>query len=397
MRKIVFFALALVVPLAFFHACNEPLDMDNTTQEFDLKSANSGVKSYIVVLNDAGLNTELAKLKGYEKKKEAVKSTSAKILKRAGISGIEAEHLYSTALQGFSVKIPPGQLKKLQDDPSVKYVEEDQVVTLILPNEKIKGKPSPPQPQSQSIPWGITRVGTANGTGKTAWIIDSGIDLNHPDLNVDVARSMTVFTGKRSSPDDENGHGTHVAGTVAAINNNFGVVGVAAGATVVAVRVLDRSGSGSTSGVIAGVDYVAENASGSDVANMSLGGGISTALDNAVLNASASCKFTLAAGNNGNDANGHSPARVNGPNIYTVSAMDNSDRFASFSNYGSPVDYCEPGVSIYSCYKGGAYVTMSGTSMAAPHLAGLLLLGNVRTDGKVLNDPDGNADPIGVH
>ncbi|HYQ57861.1 MAG TPA: S8 family serine peptidase, partial [Draconibacterium sp.] len=186
------------------------------------------------------------------------------------------------------------------------------------------------------------------------------------------------------------------AGTIAAIDNNLGVVGVAAGAKVVAVRVLDRRGSGTVSGVIAGVDYVADNASSGDVANMSLGGGISKTLDNAVLAASSSCTFVLAAGNESDDANNHSPARVGdeSTNVYTISACDINDNWAYFSNYGNAVDYCAPGYSIKSTWKDGGYNTISGTSMAAPHAAGVLLMGNPGSGGTVNGDPDGNPDTI---
>jgi subtilisin family serine protease len=197
---------------------------------------------------------------------------------------------------------------------------------------------------------------------------------------------------------DENGHGTHVAGTIAAINNSIGVVGVAPGAPVVAVRVLNKRGSGSNSGVIAGVDYVSQTAAPGDVANMSLGGGISQALDDAVAAAAAKgIRFALAAGNDAANANGSSPARVNGPNIYTVSAFGQGDVFASFSNFGNPpVDYAEPGVGILSTWLAGGYNTISGTSMATPHLAGLLLVGPIRSGGTVIGDRDGNPDVIGV-
>jgi subtilisin family serine protease len=158
--------------------------------------------------------------------------------------------------------------------------------------------------------------------------------------------------------------------------------------------VLDRRGSGSNSGVIAGVDYVAANAGSGDVANMSLGGGISTALDNAVIAASARCIFVLAAGNSSTDASTSSPARADGPNIYTISAMDSSDTWAYFSNYGDDVEYCAPGVAVFSTWKDGGYNTISGTSMAAPHAAGVLLLGNVFSDGQVSGDPDTSPDPI---
>jgi len=164
--------------------------------------------------------------------------------------------------------------------------------------------------------------------------------------------------------------GHSVAGTIAAIDNSVGVVGVAAGATVVPVKVLSASGSGSTSGVIAGIDYVAETGTPGDVANMSLGGGVSEALDKAVVAAAAKgIRFVLAAGNESKDANNSSPARANGANVYTISASDINDNFASFSNYGSPVDFCAPGVAIESTWTGSnGYNTISGTSMAGTYL-----------------------------
>lgn len=404
MKKVLFKLLGLILLVGLIQSCEKTFDEDISSDEIELKSANSSKTSYIVVLNDAELNLELSQLKGYEKKQAAVKAASAKILKRAGVFDGEVEHVYGTALKGFSVKIPPGQLKKLQDDPSVSFIEKDQVATLIFPDLKMKKKPVlPPDPEpdpTQEVPWGITRV---NGGGvftgnNTAWILDSGIDLDHPDLNVDVSRSVTFVRSK--SADDDNGHGSHVAGTVGAIDNEIGVVGVAPNATLVAVKVLDRRGSGSYSGVIAGIDYVAANAANGDVANMSLGGPTSDALDAAVIAAAESgIKFALAAGNESDDANNHSPARANHANIYTVSAMWEGDRFATeFSNYGNPpVDYAAPGVNILSTYKNGGYETLHGTSMAAPHVAGILLWGNISSDGNVTSDPDGNPDPIASH
>lgn len=397
MKKILFKLFALVLLFIAFNSCNESLVVEQMEDDLELKSANTTKTSYIVLLNDDDLNVELSKLKGYEKKQLAVKSTSAKILNRAGIIEGEVEHVYGTALKGFSVKIPPGQLKKLEGDPSVVSIVEDKIVTLVQP--EIKGDVV--ASATQLVPWGISRVnGGADGSGKTAWIIDTGIDLDHPDLNVDASKGATFVT-RTKSPDDDNGHGSHVAGTIAALDNGEGVIGVAAGATVVPVKVLDKRGSGYYSWIIAGVDFVAENASSGDVANMSLGGGVYQPIDDAVYNASLNgILFALAAGNESEDANNHSPARVNGPNIYTISAMDINDNFAYFSNYGNPpVDFCEPGVSIYSCYKGGVYATMSGTSMAAPHMAGLLLLGfeNLTYEETVNGDPDGNADLIAVY
>jgi len=148
---------------------------------------------------------------------------------------------------------------------------------------------------SQETPYGITRVNggvTYTGNG-VAWILDSGIDLDHPDLNVDASRGYNAFTSGKDgkSLDDGNGHGTHVAGTIAAIDNTEGVIGVAAGATVIPVKVLGARGSGSYSGVIAGINHVAANGSSGDVANMSLGGPVSQAVDDAVKNAAQSSGF----------------------------------------------------------------------------------------------------------
>ncbi|MBD3728910.1 MAG: S8 family serine peptidase [Sphingomonadales bacterium] len=342
-------------------------------------------------------NSYICVFKASQVGKAAVRGNADAAVKAEGGS---VKHVYTTAIRGFAATISAQGVANMQaKNPNIAYCEQDQEVQAIgTVDAKAKpgtggGGTSP----AQTTPWGITRVnGGGAGNFATAWIIDSGIDLSHPDLNVDVGRS-TFFTGR--SPDDENGHGTHVAGTIAAIDNSIGVIGVAPGAPVVAVRVLDRRGSGSTSGVIAGIDYVAANGSPGDVANMSLGGGVSTTLDAAVVNAAATgVRFALAAGNETDDANNHSPARANGPNVYTISAFAQGDTFASFSNYGNPpVDYAEPGVSIYSTYKGDSYATLSGTSMATPHFAGLLLQGAIRNGGTVLNDRDSQADTIGVH
>ena len=313
--------------------------------------------------------------------------------------GARAKHTYSAALRGFAVDLPAQALERMKaNNPNIAYCEQDQVMTVAPIRATARpGGGGTTQP-AQVTPWGITRVnGGLSGTFATAWVIDSGIDLTHPDLNVDTARSRT-FLGGNTTAADQNGHGTHVAGTIAARDNTIGVIGVAPGARVVSVRVLDRSGSGSNSGVIAGVDYVAANGLSGDVANMSLGGGISQALDDAVVRASAGgVRFTLAAGNSSVSATTSSPARVNGANLFTVSSFAIGDNWSSFSNFGNPpVDFAEPGSAIKSTWLSGGYNTISGTSMAAPHLAGLLLTGAVRSGGTVIGDPDGNPDVIGV-
>jgi hypothetical protein len=314
------------------------------------------------------------------------------------VSGGRLTQLYTKALRGFTVNASAqGVAQMRRRNPAIRDCEQDQVVTTtqIISSNKPSGRNS--SQLSQETPWGVARVrGGANGTFATAWIIDSGIQLDHPDLRVDRQRSRSFIRDR--SPSDANGHGTHVAGIVAALNNTIGVVGVAPGALLVSVRVLDRNGSGTVSGVIAGVDYVAENGRAGDVANMSLGGGASTLLDNAVINAaSKGIRFTIAAGNNSDDANKYSPARANGPNVFTVSSFANGDSWSSFSNRGNPpIDFAGPGSSIRSTWLSGGYNTISGTSMAAPHLAGILLHGSVGNGGIVNFDPDGNPDIIGV-
>ena len=248
------------------------------------------------------------------------------------------------------------------------------------------------------VTWNIHQVGFGDGTGKVAWVIDTGIDFAHPDLTVDKAMSKS-FIQNVTSAADENGHGTHVAGIIGAKNNNFGVLGVASGATLVSLRVLDKKGEGLLSSIVQALSYVITNAKAGDAVNLSIGeDGVSEILDQQVLNTAAKGIFiSIAAGNDGKAADLYSPSRVNGTNIYTVSAVDSSGNFADFSNFGNDVvDYAAPGVKILSTYLNKQYATMSGTSMAAPHVTGLLLLNgnNIKVSGKALNDPDGNADGI---
>ncbi len=218
-------------------------------------------------------------------------------------------------------------------------------------------------------------------------IIDTGVDLTHPDLNV--FKNISFVKGVKKGNDD-NGHGTHVAGTTAAKDDSNGVVGVAPGARIWAVKVLDKNGSGSLSNVIKGIDYVTANAAQIEVTNMSLGcqcnsAAMNTAIANSV---AAGVTYVVAAGNNAMDASTFSPA--NHPDVIAVSAIVDTDgkcgglgsstgygaddTFASFSNFGSVVDIAAPGVNIYSTWKGGSYNTISGTSMASPHVAGAAAL-----------------------
>jgi subtilisin family serine protease len=315
----------------------------------------------------------------------------------------KVRRVFRNRLQGMVIEMPETALSELRKHPLVESIEVDRVMQLALPKQQkmaVAATATGTAATGQETPWGIARVGgSGDGTGKTAWVVDSGVNLQHPDLRVDTQRCFTTFRSGaegRLGCDDGNGHGTHVAGTIAALDNGSGVVGVAAGATVVPIKVLDSNGSGSLSGVIAGLEHVAARAKAGDVVNMSLSGGTSTQLDNAVRAvASTGATIVIAAGNASSNASRNSPARVNQANIYTISAFREGDVFASFSNFGNPpVDYAAPGVGIRSTWKGGSYATLSGTSMAAPHAAGVLLLGRPNSRGNVTGDRDNNPDRI---
>jgi subtilisin len=304
-------------------------------------------------------------------------------------SAIEAS--FKSAGGGFVAALSNQQVEEIRKDTSVKAVEPDRIValstcfTIVAPT---------------LITWNVQKVGYGDGRGKTAWIVDSGIDFNHPDLTVDQSRSKS-FLPDNTSIDDENGHGTHVAGIIGAKNNDIGVLGVASGATLVSLRVLDKDGNGKLSSIIQALSYVSANAKPGDVVNMSFGEEeTSDALDQQVQAIGAKGIYiAIAAGNDSKAADLYSPGRANGDNIFTVSAVDSLDNFASFSNYGNDaVDFAAPGVRILSTYKNGQYAKMSGTSMATPHVAGLLLLEGrkINYSGTALNDPDGTPDKI-VH
>lgn len=323
-------------------------------------------------------------------------------------------HVFGKAIKGFSANVSPEGAARIAASPAIAYYEPNGVMWAFdgrPQRTKAQGDPAPKaqgngpgrpddgDDDPQVVPWGIARVGGyQDGTGLHAWIIDTGIDLEHPDLNVGYGANFVTFGSTSESPDDDNGHGTHVAGTVAAIDNDIGVVGVAPNATVHPVKVLAKSGMGTTDAIVAGIDYVAANAESGDVANMSLGGpGHQESIHDAVVGAAnLGIRFSLAAGNEGDDAEDYEPAHVEHANVFTISAIDDQDVFASFSNWGNPpVDYAAPGVGILSTEAGGTVTTMNGTSMAAPHVGGLLLfLLPPNADGLAQEDPDGIPDPI---
>jgi hypothetical protein len=358
---------------------------------------------YIVILNPTVAKTALQvyESQSFSTRDEQVKTgievernaqnNILAIAQKLGISQSSLLGIYSGVNVGFFATIPDDVAKRLianiKQFPEVSSITQDQ--TVARAGELTKSKVPHLISMAQSVPWGVAFTGWTNMPNQIywAWILDTGIDLQHQDLNVLGSTPFAKSFIAGQTVQDGHGHGTHVAGTVAAKNNTFGVVGVAAGARVVPVKVLSNSGSGSWGGVLAGVNHVATYGIPGDVVNMSLGGtGTYAALETAIATLAGSRKifFSIAAGNSNLPATGFTPARTNGVNVYTISAMDNRCNIAGFSNYGNPpVDFAAPGVGILSTYKGNTYATMSGTSMAAPHVAGILLLnsGLVRNGG----------------
>jgi subtilisin len=338
-------------------------------------AASSELSRYIVVLHD----------------REDAPAVAAREI--VGEVGGQVGFIYEHALRGFSIIMPPQALTVLEKNPRVKYVATDDVRYAF----------------DQAIPTGIQRVfATVNkNIGIDGFddyrvdvdvaVIDTGVDLEHPDLNV--VGGVTCSGGSPlrgkcvSGGDDDHYHGTHVSGIIGAIDNGVGVVGVAPGARLWAVKVLNSNGTGYVSWIVAGIDWVAANADKIEVANMSLGGsGYNQAEYDAIQGTvNKGVAFAVAAGNSDDDASNYSPAAFD--NVLTVSALadfnglpdggaaptcriDQDDTLADFSNWGSAIDIAAPGVCIRSTFpiERGEYGTLSGTSMASPHVAGALAL-----------------------
>ena len=276
-------------------------------------------------------------------------------------------HLYKAALKGMALELPDAAVAALRADPSVLAVEQDQTMTISATQSGATWGID--RIDQRTLPLSGTYVYNADGTGVTVYIIDTGMNLTHTEFTGRVLPGYDAVTSGGNAADC-NGHGTHVAGTVGGT-----VYGVAKKVKFVPVRVLDCAGSGTTSGVIAGIDWVTANKVLPAAANMSLGGGVSASLNTAVKNSvAAGVVYAVAAGNDGGDACLHSPAAE--PTAITVGATDINDGFASFSNRGSCVDINAPGVNITSAWYNSntATNTISGTSMATPHVAGVAAL-----------------------
>ena len=296
---------------------------------------------------------------------------------------------FGRVLNGFSAKLDSKALAAVKQDAAVAFVEQDRVIRLSATQANATWGLD--RLDQRDLPLSTTYSYASTGAGVKAYIIDTGIRLTHTDFGGRATSGYDAIDG--GSADDCNGHGTHVAGTVGGTR-----YGVAKRVNLVGVRVLNCSGSGTNAGVIAGVNWVTQNARRPAVANMSLGGGASTALDNAVANSIASgVTYALAAGNSRANACNTSPARV--ASAITVGATTSSDARASYSNYGTCLDIFAPGSSITSAWYTGSTATntISGTSMASPHVAGAaaLVLGASpsSTPAQVRNTLVGSATP----
>jgi subtilisin len=305
-------------------------------------------------------------------------------------TGTELLYIYSHVVKGLAIKIPNEKvLEQLKNNPLVEYIGQDKTISAFINKKQTNSH--------QIIPTSIDRVdgeislasvnAHSNFVNADIAILDTGIDLDHADLNIYHEKSLIPGT---INADDDHGHGTHLAGIAAAKYNSFGIVGIAPGARLWAIKVLESSGMGEISTLIKGLDYINQYANEVDVGILSLGcecesGSLDIAIHNTV---KAGITIVVAAGNEGKDAETFTPA--NNPDVVTVSAIADSDgkcggngpstpygtddMLASFSNFGKVIDIAAPGVEIYSTFKANSYTSLTGTSMAAPHVAGAAAL-----------------------
>lgn len=348
-------AAAAVTALLTLAACQDPASPDqprvSLTKSTVSNSSTKGTPAelipdqYIVVLNDA------------------VGDVDAVVAKLAGKHKGKLKHTYAAALKGFAAELSSGDAAALAAEPEVAYVEQDQVVHAATTQSSATFGID--RVDQRNLPLSRTYSYTTTASKVRAYIIDTGIETSHPQFG---GRAQAVYDALGGNGQDCNGHGTHVAGTVGSAT-----YGIAKGVQLRAVRVLDCSGSGSNSGVIAGINWVAANRIAPAVANMSLGGGFSQATNDAVNKlANAGVFIAVAAGNSNADACNSSPSSA--ANATTVAASTSTDAKASFSNYGGCVDVYAPGLNITSTWLNGGTNTISGTSMASPHVAGVAAL-----------------------
>ncbi|HCC48168.1 MAG TPA: peptidase S8 [Elusimicrobia bacterium] len=285
------------------------------------------------------------------------------------------------SLKGVTDVAEDVYMKWIEEAPAPQLPSMENVLNIVRTGEGWEApvfaelRPETDPAAEKEIPWGVKRVNAASawdytaGQGVKVAVIDTGIDYTHPDLAANYKGGYNAII-TTATPLDDQGHGTHVSGTIAAVRDLKGVVGVAPGVDLYGVKVLDKRGSGQYSWIVAGIEWAINN--GMHVINMSLGGGSGTeAMKQVMIKAhEAGIAIVCAAGNDSGPVN--FPAKY--PQAIAISASDSADRIASFSSRGAEIVIIAPGVNVYSTRKGGGYTTMSGTSMACPHAAGLAAL-----------------------
>ncbi|MBX2875493.1 MAG: S8 family serine peptidase [Saprospiraceae bacterium] len=382
----------------------EPTAKDAIPIKKSAATAKKIPNSYVVVLNEdfvkpmaaqksRSSNREAQAAAANKHEAAAIKQIRKYATETLGLSNSEIKEVYAGAVSGFSVKLANKKsgaswMTKTKSTKNTADVFQDEEFELA--DHAIESVVDTYNPEAWAAQTSSYGKFVANGCdcrnfNKWAWIIDTGIDLNHPDLNVVGGVYAKSFVPGESA-EDYRGHGTHVAGIVGAKNNSYGSLGVASGARVVPLKVFPRNGGAPSSYIVAALNHVYKYGIAGDVVNLSLGGSINPSAPRTIVEtaikrlADKGIYVTIAAGNSKRHARGFHPARFNYSKVYTIAATQWtlfwwSPSFASnYSNYGKPpVDYAAPGSSIYAPYKNGGYATLSGTSMAAPNFAGVLL------------------------
>ena len=393
MKKVSYFlACSLAASSLMFSSCND----ESGEQAVPVTETNDDQvipHQYIVVFNeDYATPSRIGEPDFTSREEKVAYTTRAKasmaskldaFLTDTRIDVEQVDAMYYAALSGFAATLTADQALALEKDPRVAYVEQDRVVKLDYNVDGIYEAAELTEldgmkTERQTVTCAVSSAGgPGNGVGKPGlvFILDTGIDLDHPDLNVNTTISRAFVDG---NPDDGNGHGTHLAGIAAARNNAFGVVGVSAGAELVAVDVFGSTGATSLTIIISGMDYIASIDKKGDVVNMAFGAGsrrgcpTNSAIRAALDRLNDASAVSIAAGNSADDASFYEPGCHNLPRLYTIASMNCNGTFVPSSNFGSAIDYIAVGTSVLSTFPGGRYATLSGSSMASAVVAGII-------------------------